>query len=391
MRVLFTSLRNTSHFLPLVPFIAACRRRGHDVAVAAPSELAERVTATGAAFFPFGHPGDKALEAIWARLSQASAEEGVRIVIGEIFAGANAAAALPDLVRIVRDFAPAVLVRESQEYAAVVAAENAGIPHARVAIQLNGAEMKTFAAATPSVDGHRERLGVPVDPAGVRLCSAPALTLLPGSLEEPADAGTGSIRRFRATRGAPAALPAFWGDDGRPLLYVTLGTVAGGMARARAMYRTTMEAVSTLPLRVLFTTGADLPEDALGPIPSNVHVERFVPQDDVLPEARAILFHGGSGTMLGALSAGVPAVVTPMFADQPYNAERLARAGAGIALPGGAPSVDELRRAVSRVIEDAAFRSAAGRVAAEIAALPPVDDAALEIERIALGRPAAAR
>ena len=114
MKVLFTTLRNTSHFLPLVPFLQACRRRGHEVAVAAPADLAERVAATGAAFFPFGHPGDAGLGPIWARLRTVPDEEKSRVVISDIFAGACAGAALPGLLETVQRFAPSILVRESQ-------------------------------------------------------------------------------------------------------------------------------------------------------------------------------------------------------------------------------------------------------------------------------------
>ena len=134
MKVLFTTLRTTSHFLPLVPFVQACQRRGHEVAVAAPADIAERVVATGAAFFPFGHPGDAGLGPIWGRIRSAPDEEKIRLVIGELFAGACAGAALHGLAETAQRFAPSIMVRESQEYAAVIVGDKLGIPHVRVAI-----------------------------------------------------------------------------------------------------------------------------------------------------------------------------------------------------------------------------------------------------------------
>lgn len=384
MRVLFTSLRNTSHFLPLVPFIEACLGRGHEVGVAAPSDLAERVAKTGAQFFPFGHPGDAGLGPIWARLRGVSPEEGGRIVIGEIFAGANAAAAIPELRKTVEAFKPSVIVRESQEYAAIVTAELASIPHARVAITLHRPEAAFFAIAAAAVDRHREKVGLSLDPGGNALLGEPVLTLMPESLEDPVSKSA-HVRRFRATRSAPLPLPEWWGGDERPLVYVTLGTVAGGMDNWTASYRTVADAVAALPVRVLFTVGKDLAPEALGEMPPNVRVERFVPQDDVLPHAAAALCHGGSGSVLGALAAGVPLVVTPLFADQPDNAERVAANGAGLALDGRALSVDGVREALSRVLGENSFRIAARRFAAEIAALPAMNEAAVEIERIARG------
>jgi MGT family glycosyltransferase len=133
---------------------------------------------------------------------------------------------------------------------------------------------------------------------------------------------------------------------------------------------------------VLLTIGNDLPLDVLGEVPSNVHVERFVPQDDVLPHAAAVVCHGGSGTVIGTLAAGLPMVVAPLGADQPDNAARVMQLGAGVGLPTGTATADQIREALSRVLEQAAFRTEAKRCADEIAALPEVSQAPAELERL---------
>lgn len=381
MRVLFTSIRNTSHFLPLVPFIDACRKRGHEVGVAAPPDLAELVSKTGVSFLPFGHPGDEGLRPIWARLRDAPETEGNGIVVREIFAGVCARAALPALLETMQRFRPSVVVRESQEYAGLVAAEKAGVPHARVSITARTSESKLLAQAAEPVDALGCGIGLPADPTGERMHCEPVLTLFPASLEILEPNGPPAMR-FRAARKSASPLPDWWDGRQSPLVYVTLGTVAGGMEGMRDQYRTVLDAVSELPVRVLLTTGAQLPREALGAVPANVHVESFVPQDDVLPHVAAVLCHGGSGTVLGTLAAGVPMVVAPLFADQPTNAERVAAVGAGLALPRGSATVADLRTAVSRVLEDDSFRTAAQRIAKEIAALRPVDDAASELEQL---------
>jgi UDP:flavonoid glycosyltransferase YjiC (YdhE family) len=76
---------------------------------------------------------------------------------------------------------------------------------------------------------------------------------------------------------------------------------------------------------VLLTTSIALD---LGPVPPNVTVERWVPQVEALAKASLVVCHGGSGTVLGTLAAGIPLVIMPMFADQTANAERLANVGA---------------------------------------------------------------
>ena len=303
MRVLFTSLRVTSHFLPLVPFVEACRRCGHEVAVAAPAELAERVEKTGAAFLPFDHPGDAGLGPIWARMRQASAVEGMQVVIGEIFAGACAKFALPGLLASMERWRPSIVVRESQEYAAIVAAEKFGIPHARVAITGRGAENQLLSIAAPAVDAHRVGLGLSLDPLGERIRNEATLTMFPASFEPP---DSSPVLRFRAPRKDVAPLPDWWGSQAGPFVYATLGTVAGNMESRHSAYRVLVDALAGLPIRVLLTIGADVPLEALGEVPSTIHVERFVPQDEVVPHAAAVVCHGGSGTVIGTLAAGVP-------------------------------------------------------------------------------------
>jgi len=111
-----------------------------------------------------------------------------------------------------------------------------------------------------------------------------------------------------------------------------------------------------------------------------VRAERWIPQAEVLTEADAMIGHGGFGTTLGALLAGVPQVVVPLFADQPYNARRIAALGAGLAADSGAPA--SVRAAVERVLAEPGFRVAAGRVALEAQAMPSIDAAPAELEAL---------
>ena len=60
-----------------------------------------------------------------------------------------------------------------------------------------------------------------------------------------------------------------------------------------------------------------------------------------------------------------------LFVDGPRNAARVAELGAGVA----AESAGEIGAAVRDVLGSDARRAGAAAVAAEIAALPPIDDA----------------
>jgi UDP:flavonoid glycosyltransferase YjiC (YdhE family) len=163
-----------------------------------------------------------------------------------------------------------------------------------------------------------------------------------------------------------SSLPDWWAGDTRPLVYVTFGTVSASIPPVAAVYPKALAAAEGFDARVLLTTGHELDLDS---IPGNVHVERWVDQADVLGEAAVVVGHGGAGTTLGALAAGVPQVVAPLFADQPSNAARVAVAGAGVV-----SSLDGLRSAVEHVLGEPRFRDAARRVAEEIRRQRPIDE-----------------
>jgi UDP:flavonoid glycosyltransferase YjiC (YdhE family) len=312
--------------------------------------------------------------------------KGEDVVVSGVFAGECARFSLPGLLETLDTFRPDVIVRESQEYSAVIAAEKKGIPHVRVSITSPRKEHEVFAHAAPSVDKHRAGLGLLPEHGGAdRLAKEPALTLFPASLGGDSK-GEGPLYRFRSPRPAPSPLPSWWAAQTGPFVYVTFGTVLGSMVKMRGgPYRAAVEAMKDLPVRVLLTIGAEQPLEDLGPIPANVHVERFVPQDEVLSHAAAVVCHGGSGTVLGALAAGIPMVVAPLFADQPTNAQNVDSMGAGIGLPVGPPSPDTLRTALVKVLEHEPYRVAARKVAAEMAALPLVDEVAATLERLSKG------
>jgi len=131
---------------------------------------------------------------------------------------------------------------------------------------------------------------------------------------------------------------------------------------------------------VLLTVGDAGDPAALGPVPPNVHVESWWPQDEVMSRCSAMVGHGGVGTTMSGLRAGVPMVVVPLFADQPYNARRVAAIGAGIVLEGGPAALDGLGDAVRRVLADHSYRADAGRIAEEIGRLPPASAAVSWLE-----------
>jgi len=189
-------------------------------------------------------------------------------------------------------------------------------------------------------------------------------------------------RRFRAPRRDIAGpLPDWWNGSRAPLVYVSFGTVMGHMTIATDMFRTAMHAVAGIEARVLLTVGRRFDPSQLDRIPDNVHVEPWVDQAAVLPQAEVVVCHGGSGTAFGAMAAGVPLVLVPLFADQFANAAKVAAAGAGIVVDSGhdhgggrrllgRDDAPRIAQAIDTVRANPSYRERARRIAAEMESAP---------------------
>jgi len=392
VRVLLTTRGSSGHVMPLAPFGQACVRAGHDVLVAAQWRFEENVARTGLPFTPLGAPRDEDWMPLLPEFAALRLDEGHERMVAEFFGELDTRAMLPGLRRLADGWRPDLIVRESWEYGSTIVAEERGVPLARVGLGVAGVEAMSERAAVPAVDRARAAAGLPADPGGERLRAAPYLTAMPEALEDPEVPLPPRTLRFRVAD-VPEPAPA-----GEPLVYVSFGSVTAGVHLPfyPALYRAAIEALAPLAARFLLTVGEARDHGELGPLPGNVQVERWVPQDEVLARAAAVVTHGGHGSTLGALAHGVPQVVLPLFSvDQWFNAAALARAGAGVALGAAErhtrraidlPSeatLAALRPAVEHVLADPGPRRAAARIAAEVRALPPVDDAPAALEAIA--------
>jgi MGT family glycosyltransferase len=176
-----------------------------------------------------------------------------------------------------------------------------------------------------------------------------------------------------------------WDDPGgHPLVLVGLSSTV--MSHEQELLQRAAEALGQLPVRGLVTTGPAVNPAAIR-APANVSVRRWVRHADVLPYCSAVLTHGGHGTVMKALAAGVPLVVAPLGRDQPDNAARVVHAGAGLWVSKKA-GVPALRDAIARTLDEPRYRAAARRMAATLAAERDEGLVVDELERAALSHPA---
>jgi len=149
----------------------------------------------------------------------------------------------------------------------------------------------------------------------------------------------------------------------QPWIHVTEGTFH---RQDPFVLRAAARGLANLPMQVIMTTGRDRdPEELdLGPMAPNVHVMRWVSHSELLPYTDVVVTTGGAGTVLAALSAGVPLVIIPTDWDKPENAQRVVEAGAGLRLAPGRCTPKQLRASVERVLNNPSFRQNAQHLAA---------------------------
>jgi UDP:flavonoid glycosyltransferase YjiC (YdhE family) len=373
---LFSTTANDGHFGPLLPFAHACVASGHHVRVAAPVSYGPAVARADLTHEPFADPPPELIGPVMAGLPALTFEDANEVVIREVFGRIDAQAALPALLDIVREWRPHVIVRESAELASVVAAERFGIPHVHVCIGMH----EVAARFAEAISAPLQELGRKAALTGHDLTDALAaetvLSLIPEALDCPSRPVPPEARAFRRFRQPlPAAShdrPPAWGNPDLPLLYVTFGSVAGSLAPFAGVFREALDALATLDAHVVMTTGRTFDISSLGPVPDNALVVPWLPQEQVLAHAAALLGHGGLGTTLGAVAAGVPQVVAPLFSfDQVVNGDHVASVGAGLVVEPGPTAVTRAAGEIASVMGTESYAQSARRMATAVRDLPP--------------------
>lgn len=379
MRVLFTFAGGAGHLEPLLPLARAARAAGHAVAVAGMPRMAPVVAARGFPALPVGPPAPPAPPRR-IPLQPVDPEREDRVLRDRI-AGALAAERADRLLEVCRGWRPDVVVADEVDYGAMVAAERLGVPHAAVAVLAAGGFARPELLAD-RLDELRAAHGLPPDPGLAMPGRHLYLVPFAPSFRDPAAPLPATAHPFDPWV-LPPDPPVTWtpppGEG--PLVYLTLGTVFH--LEAGDLFARALAGLRELGVRVVGTVGAEIDPAELGPQPATVHLARHLPQAAVLPHCAAVVCHGGSGSVTGALAHGLPVLCLAMGADQPHNARRVVALGAGVALDPVTATPAAVRDAVAHLLADPAVRAAAAAHAAEVAALPGPASAVPLLERLA--------
>jgi UDP:flavonoid glycosyltransferase YjiC (YdhE family) len=353
----------------MVPFARALLAAGHEVRWATSEDLCPTLEQAGIAPVAAGlssaqwrEPRDRRI----GELAHLPPDERTDQLVAWLFGETLAPAMLRDVLAGVRAWRPDVIVHDTMEFAAPIAAHAIGVVHfAHSYGPLAPAHrMRAIAASVTSL---WKAVGID-PPAYGSVYGDLYLDVYPPSLRQ--TVGDRLLRR-QAVRPVPYAppgdeLPAVLADDGRRLVYTTFGTELPDQRPLKIV----LEAIAPLNLRVLATVGPRSDPRAFGTQPENVTIVRYVPQTAVLPHASAVISHAGSGTVLAALAAGLPQLCLPQLADQPLNAAAIADAGAGLALNPDALEPATISESLTRLLSEVAFRSRACALRDEIATMP---------------------
>ena len=355
MRILFSGAPAFGHVLPMMPLALAARRAGHDAAMLTGEEMADAVRPIPV--LPAGVP----LEALFAEAARRRPGQAVTDfspqMLAEGFVNVRLDLGGEDALAQARAFKPDLIIAEESDFLGRLAAAALGVPW--VSHKLG------IALPPPVTQALDEAFAAQMQARG--LVSTPrraVLNIWPDGLQPegwrpPADQIMLRPQPFEQEQ-RQWTPPSFPGRETLPLVLVTLGTVIDDPALLSAI----LASVATdAEVNVIVTFGSQEKADAAPVDRRRICPVGFVPLSRLLQGVSLVVSAAGAGTVLAALSQGLPLVLLPLIADQPLNAERVAAAEAAAVSAG--PS--EVGAAVQKVLADPAYRAAAGKLREQIA------------------------
>lgn len=392
MRVLFTLLPATGSLHALVPLAHALTAAGHEVRFACASSFEPAVrrhgfdTRPAGIDFLFSQPDYLPVLVAHAGvampdMAQLTGHARHAWVTENLFIGAVGNRMLPDVLTLAHSWRPHLIVRESSEFSGCVAAEALGIPHASVAAAADAAlDRRDLTAA--ALEPLRRAAGLPPDPGADMVYRHLHLSLMPRRFFGAAarfPATTEFVRHVDTPQYTPG-LPDWWQQrPGRPTVLVSLGTV---FFRTPGLFDAIIDALGGEQLTVAVAIGH--PHDV--PVAThrapNVHVEPTLPLPALLRRCDLFVTHGGFNSVKEAVSTATPLLVVPIASDQHYSADRAEALGIGRTVRPDNRTPDHIRTQSRAVLTDPQYRAAVGALAADMAALPPLEHAVELLEKL---------
>ncbi|MFF3458159.1 nucleotide disphospho-sugar-binding domain-containing protein [Streptomyces sp. NPDC002730] len=387
MRVLFTTWAWPSHLYAVVPLAWAFRAAGHDVLVASQPALREETARTGLPAASVGRDVDAVGMVRGYVLPTANdpadgggqaprSGKGPRAM--QMFY-AHADSMTDDLAALARDWRADAVVFEPTALAGPLAAAAAGIPAVRL---LYGTDLMARARGLlPQVLAPlAERNGVgDFDPFGL-LTVDPC----PDDFQVPVDHPRLAMRYVPFNGpGGPLRPPLGPPGTTRRRVVVTWGHTMARLAPERFLAGQVAAALAGPGTEVVLAVTAgqrallgEVPGEAAG----DVRVVEDTPLHLLVDDADLVVAHGGAGTVLTSLRAGVPLLLVPQLPDHLGHSGRVLATGAGEVLTRDEATPERLRAEADKLLTGDAYRAAANKLREQMLSLPSPAELVAEIE-----------
>lgn len=347
MRILFSGTPLSGHLLPMMPLAMTARRTGHDIAILTNGGMTDAVRPIPV--LSAGVTFDAMIAEASRRKTDGPMSGFSPEMLAECFVNIRLDLGGEEALAQARAFKPDLIVAEDADFPGRLAAAALGVPW--VSHKLGGV------IPPPVVQALDRMFAAQLSARG--LAPTPRLAelnlwpdrLQPSEWTAPADQVTIRPQPFEQ-EGISWAVPHFPGREELPLVLVTLGTLVDDPALLLAILAS-VTAVADVNLVVTF--GSQEKADAAPVDRSRILAVGFVPLAQLLEGVSLVVSAGGSGTVLAALSRGLPLVVLPVIADQHLNAERTEAAGVAVTSAGPAA----VGAAVRKVLADPSYRTSA--------------------------------
>ncbi|WP_306214430.1 glycosyltransferase, partial [Actinoplanes sp. RD1] len=272
---------------------------------------------------------------------------------------ALAEAMAPELLVYARRFRPDLVVFETTSWAGPVVAGALGVPSTRF---LYGVDL--LYAARDLAAGLLEPLTAQLGAPAARVLGDLVLDPAPEGLRLPVGYQAEPVRYVPYNGAGADIIPPLPPRGTRPRVCVTWGTTMSKLGPERFLAAEAGRAVGTDAEIVYAVSTAQA--SRLGPLPPGATVLRDVPLHLLLDSCDAVVHHGGAGTMLTALTAGLPQVLVPQLPDHATHARLLAASGAGLVRTVEEARSGALREAAGTLLGSPAHGAAARRLRGEM-------------------------
>ena len=143
-------------------------------------------------------------------------------------------------------------------------------------------------------------------------------------------------------------------DDGKTNVYITMGSTG----LLDAFLRKTYDTFSRMPYRFVVTACDQISEETWNMAPDNFRIVKHAPGSKILDKCKAMIFHGGNGSMYQSIVAEVPMIALPCHLEQVKCFRPARKHGFGIQFTPRRFRVNALAKALDEIIRNPCYRDA---------------------------------